>query len=88
MKGKRKRSKRFNEIDLALRATCPHPYARQREHEPRPLVGWKPLSQKANAVWRMESQCVLCLQPIVAFSGPTGTPVWRSHRYLIEEVPW
>lgn len=89
MNGKRQRRKKINLADLELRAKCGHPHARNGKHIPVPFLNYTPerIAPKSPVV-RMESECVMCFQTIVAYDSPGKTPVWRSQRYVIEETPW
>lgn len=86
MKGKRKRSKRYTEMDLPFRATCPH--APSGDHKPRPDKIDRTFLSGKSEVMRMDSVCVWCRQTITAYQSPGGEPIWRSQRFVIEEVPW
>lgn len=92
MKGRhaRKRARaKASGLDLALRGMCHHNDSGvDLKHKPTlNRVQYRPHGKNKH-ITRAESRCLYCAQPIVGWDAGTGPIVWRTSRYIIEELPW
>jgi hypothetical protein len=91
VKGKRERSKRWAEQDLALRTKCAgkHPAARGTGHEVGTVKHENVSKNRARPLDRFEGSCLFCGQTVIAYDNGAAQPrIYRAKRYVIEEVPW